>query len=86
MKYCNEINEYANLWMGVKLIPFQDKIFDYIFALDILEHVKDDAEALQTHFNLLKANGKLILTVPALMSMWSYNDELNQHYRAKTAS
>lgn len=62
-------------------IPFQDNTFDYIFALDVLEHVEDDTAALHTLFNLLKPDGKLILTVPALMSMWSYNDELNHHYR-----
>lgn len=32
-------------------------------------------------YDLLKPGGKLIMTVPALMSLWSYNDELNHHFR-----
>lgn len=62
-------------------IPFQNNMFDYIFALDVLEHIEDDKAALNTLFNLLKPNGKLIITVPALMSMWGYNDEISHHYR-----
>ena len=62
-------------------IPFPDQTFDYIFALDVLEHIREDNEALKKLFSLLRPGGWLVLTVPALMSMWSYNDELNHHFR-----
>ena len=62
-------------------VPFQENFFDYVFALDVIEHVENDIEALIVLKKLLRPNGKLILTVPALMSMWSYNDELNHHFR-----
>jgi len=62
-------------------IPFEPHFFDYIFALDVLEHVEDDKSALSILYSLLKPDGKLILTVPAHMSLWSYNDELNHHFR-----
>ena len=62
-------------------VPFDKETFDYIFALDVIEHVKNDVRALMKLYSLLKPSGKLILTVPALMNMWSYNDELNHHFR-----
>lgn len=62
-------------------VPFENGSFDCIFALDVLEHVEDEAAAVQTIHDLLKSNGRLIITVPALMSLWSYNDELNHHFR-----
>lgn len=85
--YCNECLKEDHIDGQVVLgslpnaIPFQDGFFDYIFALDIIEHVEDDIGALNALRNMLKPNGKLIITVPALMSMWSYNDELNHHFR-----
>ena len=34
---------------------------------------------------VLKPGGKLIVTVPAFMWLWSYNDEINDHERRYTA-
>ena len=62
-------------------VPFEPNFFDFIFALDVIEHVDDDCAALSALNSLLKENGKLILTVPADMSLWSFNDELNHHFR-----
>ena len=77
------------MWGGVTIsvgslpdsVPYENNFFDFIFAADVIEHVEDDIAALKTLRNLLKPNGKLIITVPALMSMWSFNDELNHHFR-----
>ena len=62
-------------------MDFDEDTFDLIVASDVLEHVKDDNAALCTLGKLVKKNGYIVLTVPALMSMWSYNDELNHHWR-----
>lgn len=62
-------------------VPFEKSFFDNIFALDVIEHIEDDMDALNTIHDLLKSNGRLIATVPAHMSLWSYNDELNHHCR-----
>ena len=61
-------------------IPFQEE-FNTIVALDVLEHIEDDVAALSELFKHTKVGGNLLLTVPALMSMWSGNDVLNHHYR-----
>ena len=62
-------------------IPFQEDFFDLIVALDVIEHVDEDQEALISINNLMKKEGLLILTVPALMSLWSKFDEINHHKR-----
>ncbi len=62
-------------------ISFEDGFFDYIFALDVLEHVEDDVAGMRALHQRLKDGGHLVITVPAHMSLWSYNDELNHHFR-----
>lgn len=64
-------------------IPFQET-FDAVVALDVIEHVEDDNAALTEIYKIINENGHLLLTVPALMCMWSGNDELNHHYRRYT--
>lgn len=85
--YCNQTlstqgyPETVSIGLLPDDIPFQNEMFDYIFALDIIEHIKDDNLAIHKIYSLLKKGGKAIVTVPALMNLWSYNDELNHHYR-----
>lgn len=55
--------------------------FDLIVLLDVLEHLKDDLEALGAIKRLLKPNGKLVLTVPAYSWLWGEHDIICQHYR-----
>ena len=55
-----------------------------IFMLDVLEHIEDDSAALSKAFELLRPNGTLILTVPALPSLWSDHDDVNHHFRRYT--
>lgn len=54
--------------------------FDLIGIFDVLEHLPDDVKALQEIRKALKPGGKLILTVPASMKLWSYVDEVAGHY------
>ncbi len=85
VEYCLE--SYKDLKNKVKIgalpdeVPFNNESFDYVFALDVFEHVYDDRAAMKKVLNLLRPGGKLIITVPALMSMWSHHDEFNHHYR-----
>ena len=64
-----------------KNVPFVKKSFDLILALDVIEHIEEDCEALNSINYLMKKNGILVLTVPALMSLWSKFDEVNHHKR-----
>lgn len=56
------------------------KPFDLIGIFDVLEHLPNDVKALKEIRKALKPGGKLILTVPASMKLWSYVDEVAGHY------
>jgi SAM-dependent methyltransferase len=58
-----------------------DRQFGLVLMLDVLEHLDDDVSALKKSVNLLKPNGKVLATVPALMSAWTAHDKVNQHRR-----
>ncbi|MGV3697719.1 methyltransferase domain-containing protein [Flavobacterium sp.] len=55
--------------------------FDIIIASDCLEHLEDDKKALKNWNSLLKIGGTMYVFVPAFMSLWSYHDTVNMHYR-----
>jgi len=69
--------------MDAQNITLEEK-FDILIASDSLEHLEDDAKALQNWKSLLKPNGKMYIFVPAFMSLWSHHDEVNMHYRRYT--
>ncbi|MBZ0321231.1 MAG: class I SAM-dependent methyltransferase [Anaerolineae bacterium] len=55
--------------------------FDLIGMFDVLEHLSDDIQVLADLHRMLALGGRLILTVPAHASLWSYFDEASHHYR-----
>ena len=57
---------------------------DVLIAMDVLEHIEDDLDALTKWIDLLRPGGHVFLTVPALPSLWSYHDELLGHKRRYT--
>jgi SAM-dependent methyltransferase len=66
-------------------LPFPDSTFDLVALLDTVEHIPDELGVLYECARVLKPRGKLIVTVPAFMWLWSYNDEINAHQRRYTA-
>jgi SAM-dependent methyltransferase len=60
--------------------PFRDG-FDLIGLFDVLEHLPDDRGVLRDLHALLAPGARLILTVPAHPSLWSYFDEESGHQR-----
>jgi 2-polyprenyl-3-methyl-5-hydroxy-6-metoxy-1,4-benzoquinol methylase len=50
-------------------LPASIETFDAILALDVIEHVDVDREALQNLARLTRPGGILIVSVPALMSL-----------------
>ena len=57
-----------------------------VCLFDVLEHILDEQGALRAIRGSLSPNGYLVLTVPALPSLWSYSDELAGHHRRYTRS
>jgi SAM-dependent methyltransferase len=68
----------------VRHCPF-GKPFDLIGLFDVLEHVQEERETLASLWKLLGPGGRLLLTVPAHQSLWSYFDEAAQHCRRYSA-
>jgi len=55
--------------------------YDSVICSEVLEHLKDDFTALEIIMSLLKPNGILIITVPALDLLYSEFDKKIGHYR-----
>lgn len=55
--------------------------YEAIVALDVLEHIEDDREALLKLKNLLTDNGLLVLSVPAMPGLYGPKDREVGHYR-----
>lgn len=62
-------------------VPLPDQSLDYVTALDVLEHVRDDAAAVREFHRLLRPGGLAIVTVPASMALWSDWDVALHHFR-----
>lgn len=66
-------------------LPFGNNTFDLVALLDTVEHIPDEFGVFAEVRRVLKPGGKVIVTVPAFMWLWSYNDEINAHQRRYTA-
>ncbi len=65
-------------------LPYQEAAFDLVALLDTVEHVSNEAGVFAETYRVLKPGGKLLVTVPAFMFLWSKNDVLNRHQRRYT--
>ena len=73
-------------------LPFENCEFDLVTLLDTVEHVPDEDQVFQECRRVLrgsdaagKPGGKLLVTVPAFMFLWSQNDVINMHQRRYSA-
>lgn len=62
-------------------LPFADGSFDVVCALDILEHLDDDAAAVRELYRVCRPGGTVIIFVPAFNFLWGYNDDYSHHKR-----
>jgi SAM-dependent methyltransferase len=64
-----------------ELAGIPDSKYDLIAALDVIEHIDEDAAAVAAIARKLKRGGKFLMTVPAHPWMWSAHDVVNHHKR-----
>ncbi len=69
---------------SAETLPYADASFDLVALLDTVEHIPDDRAVFAESYRVLKPGGKLLVTVPAFMFLWSKNDVLNKHQRRYT--
>jgi SAM-dependent methyltransferase len=62
-------------------LPYADDSFDLVCALDIIEHVADDRQALAELCRVAKPGAAILLSTPLHMACWTDFDRLVGHYR-----
>lgn len=85
LKYC-QLRGLKNLKLGsAEKTNLKSNYFDIITLLDVLEHI-DDIKAFKEMRRILKKDGLIIITVPALNWLWSKWDEVLHHKRRYTVN
>jgi len=64
-----------------ELAGVPDASYDLIASFDVIEHIDDDAAALEGIARCLRRGGRFVMTVPAHAWMWSAHDAVNHHRR-----
>lgn len=85
-------NKFTNEVIKIDLVDvdFETKhkdligTFDTVFALNVVEHIKDDHKAIENCKKLLKNQGHLIILVPAYQTLFNNFDFELEHYRRYT--
>jgi SAM-dependent methyltransferase len=54
---------------------------DYVYTLNVLEHVPDDEALVRAVFSRLRRGGRLFIFVPAFPLLWSRLDDYVEHQR-----
>jgi SAM-dependent methyltransferase len=62
-------------------MPFADRTFDLVCALDIIEHVEDDEGAMAELARVSTADSTLLLSTPLHPGMWTPFDDFVGHCR-----
>jgi ubiquinone/menaquinone biosynthesis C-methylase UbiE len=65
-------------------LPFESNQYNLVCAFDVIEHVEDDAKAIDEMIRVCKPGGHIAITVPAYMFLWGSHDLVNHHYRRYT--
>jgi len=75
---------YELVRADVRLLPFVDNSFDVVTAMDIIEHIDRDKDAMLEIGRVLRPGGHLLATVPAYQHLWSDHDIALHHHRRYT--
>lgn len=74
-------------WHG-KPIAFRRAIAhsqaDLVLAMDVIEHVENDAALISAYCDLVPSGARFIFSVPAFNFLWSGHDVFLEHYRRYT--
>ncbi|MBE6452511.1 MAG: class I SAM-dependent methyltransferase [Alphaproteobacteria bacterium] len=59
----------------------EDCSLDFIYSLNVLEHIENDNAVIEQIYNKLKKGGKMLIYVPAFPCLYSKMDRKVGHYR-----
>ncbi len=58
-----------------------DNSVDYVYSLNVIEHIQDDVGLLRNISKIVRPGGRIFIYVPALKALWSSMDDLVGHVR-----
>ncbi|MBL7148073.1 MAG: class I SAM-dependent methyltransferase [Nanoarchaeota archaeon] len=64
-----------------RFLSFKENVFDIIIILDVLEHVKEDVKIMKEVSRVLKLDGILLISVPAVPFLFGNHDRALHHLR-----
>jgi len=62
-------------------LPIKTRSVGLVIAMDILEHLQDDAKGITELYRVLSEGGIIIVTVPAFNFLWGTQDIVTGHIR-----
>ena len=62
-------------------LPFPNRSFDLVTALDVIEHLDDDRAAFREIARVLSPGGLAVVFVPTFMFLWGVQDDVSLHKR-----
>ncbi len=65
-------------------LPYEDRSFDLVTGLDVVEHLDNDLAGLSEMRRVLRPGGYAFLFVPAFMFLWGLQDDISHHRRRYT--
>lgn len=66
-------NKVAFIVCSAENLPFKNKTFDYVSAISMLEHIKNDTKVIDNISNILKQSGYFYICVPnTYFRMWFF--------------
>jgi SAM-dependent methyltransferase len=63
------------------IAEIEDTSIDYVFTLNVLEHIEDDAAAISELYRVTRPGGRLLIYVPAFMLLYASMDAHVGHHR-----
>lgn len=62
-------------------VPPASALYDAVLALDVIEHIDDDRDAVGKLAQIVRPGGWVIVSVPARPDLWTEFDEIQGHRR-----
>ncbi|MDD5223103.1 MAG: class I SAM-dependent methyltransferase [bacterium] len=81
LKFCRSRGISRLARSEAQALPFKDRGFDAVLALDLIEHVRDDRRVIAEAARVLRPGGRLLVTVPAFPFLFSAHDRALGHFR-----
>lgn len=82
------VNGIYSIELGKKKTEHHSHLakYDTVFSLNVIEHIANDYQALESIYSFLKPGGKVVILVPAYQRLYNGFDKNLGHYRRYTAS